>query len=137
MKLKYLLAAFVVFITAQVYAQTGRTVSGVVKDTTGITLPGTTVKIFTGKDSSVVATDPNGRYTFSGVTVNQFSLLFYYIGYKPLQRRIILNDDTMAVELATVILNSDAIALQGVTIRDVNAIKLKEDTVEYNAAAYK
>ena len=44
----------------------GGTVSGVVKDTTGITLPGTTVKLFTGKDSPLVATDANGKIYFSG-----------------------------------------------------------------------
>jgi hypothetical protein len=137
MRLKYLLSAILLLITAHTYAQSGREISGVVKDSTGMTIPGASVKIYTGKDSSVMAADANGHYVFANVTVNQFSLLFYSVGYKPLKRRFILNNDTKPAVLAPVILKSDAIALQGVTISDVNAVKVKEDTVEYNAAAYK
>ncbi|MGZ3928985.1 MAG: TonB-dependent receptor [Mucilaginibacter sp.] len=137
MKLKYLLAAIAFIVSIQAYAQTGRQVSGVVKDSTGITIPGTTIKLLTGKDSAIVATDMNGRYTFPSVTVNQFSLVVFSVGYKPLKRRFILNDDTKPAELAPIILKSDAIALKGVTIADVNSVKIKEDTVEYNASAYK
>lgn len=137
MKLRYLLIAISFIISIQVYAQTGRQVSGVVKDSTGITLPGTTVKLLTGTDSLVVATDLNGKFTFSAVPVNQFSLVVFSVGYQPLKRRFILDNANTPAMLAPIILKSDAIALKGVDIVDVNAIKLKEDTVEYNAAAYK
>ncbi|MDB5134749.1 MAG: outer rane beta-barrel protein [Mucilaginibacter sp.] len=137
MKIKYFLAAIAFIICSQVYAQTGRQVSGVVKDSTGITLPGSTIKLLMGKDSLSTATDANGRFNFPAVSVNQFSLVVMSVGYQPLKRRFILNNDTKPAELAPIILKSEAIALKGVTITDVNAMKLKEDTVEYNAAAYK
>ena len=137
MKLRYLLAALLFILTANVYAQTGRQVSGVVKDTTGATLPGTTVKLLTGTDSSIVATDANGRFTFLSVPVNQFSLVVYSIGYQPIRRRFVLNNDTKPFELAPIVLKSDTRTLATVNIVDVNAVKVKEDTVEYNAAAYK
>lgn len=137
MKLKYFLAAIAFILTAQAYAQTGREVSGIVKDSTGITIPGTTVKMLTGKDSMTVATDLNGKFTFSSVPVNQFSLVVFSVGYKPLKRRFILDNANTPAVLKPIVLKADAISLNGVTITDVNAIKLKEDTVEYNAAAYK
>ena len=138
MKLKYFLAVFAFIAATQAYAQTGRQVSGVVKDSTGITIPGSTIKLFiTTKDSLVSATDMNGRYSFPSVSVNQFSLVVLSVGYQPLKRRFILNNANTAAELAPIILKSESISLKGVTISDVNAIKLKEDTVEYNAAAYK
>jgi len=137
MKFRYFLVLITLIISAQTYAQTGRQVSGVVKDSTGITLPGTTVKLLTGTDSLSVGTDINGRYTFPSVTVNQFSLVVFSVGYKPLKRRFVLNNDTKPAELTPIVLKPAAIALAGVTITDVNAMKLKEDTVEYNAAAYK
>jgi hypothetical protein len=137
MKLRYLFTTIIFIISIQAYAQTGRQVSGVVKDSTGITLPGTTVKLLTGKDSLIVATDLNGKFTFSVVPVNQFSLVVFSVGYQPLKRRFILDNANTPAMLAPIILKSDAIALKGVDIVDVNAIKLKEDTVEYNAAAYK
>jgi hypothetical protein len=138
MKLKYLFVAITLILTSQAYAQTGRQVSGTVKDSTGITLPGSTIKLFTSpKDSLVTATDANGRFTFPAVSVNQFSVVVLSVGYVPLKRRFILNNDTKPADLAPIILKSEAIALKGVNIVDVNAMKLKEDTVEYNAAAYK
>ncbi|HEY4196120.1 MAG TPA: carboxypeptidase-like regulatory domain-containing protein, partial [Mucilaginibacter sp.] len=138
MKLRYLLALIILITVTQTYAQTGRQVSGVVKDSTGITLPGSTIKLFTSpKDSLVTATDMNGKFTFPAVSVNSFSVVVLSVGYQPLKRRFILNNDTKPADLAPIVLKSEAIALRGVTISDVNSIKLKEDTVEYNAAAYK
>jgi len=138
MRIKYFLLAVILLITTgQLYAQNGRTITGVVKDSTGITIPGAAIKLYVGKDSLQTTTDANGLYTFQSVKVNQFSALVFSVGYKPFKRRFILNADTKPVTLAPIILKSDAIALKGVTITDVNAVKIKEDTVEYNAAAYK
>lgn len=137
MKLKHLLTVIILTITAHVFAQTGRPVTGVVKDSTGTTIPGTTIKLLTGKDSMIVATDLNGKFNFPAVPVNQFSLVVFSVGYQPIKRRFVLNNDKTLAVLAPIILKSDAIALKGVTISDVNAVKIKEDTVEYNAAAYK
>ena len=112
MKLRYFLVVIILLISAQTYAQTGRQVSGVVKDSTGITLPGTTVKLLTGTDSVSVGTDINGRYTFPSVTVNQFSLVVFSVGYKPLKRRFILSNDNKPAELAPIILKPTAIILK-------------------------
>lgn len=129
--------ALFLILSAGAFAQAGRQVTGVVKDTTGTTIPGATIKLLTGTDSSMVATDANGKFTFVSVPVNQFSLVVFSVGYKPIKRRFILNNANTPVELEPIVLKSDAITLKGVTIEDVNAIKLKEDTVEYAAAAYK
>jgi len=138
MKLKPLLTVIILFIAAHAFAQqTGRPVSGVVKDTTGTTIPGATVKLLTGTDSITVATDMNGKFTFPAVPVNQFSLVVFSVGYQGIKRKFVLNNDKTLAELAPIVLKSDAIALKGVTISDVNAVKIKEDTIEYNAAAYK
>ena len=137
MKLKYLLSILILIVTLQVHGQAGRPVSGIVQDSTGITIPGATIKLLTGKDSMLVATDMNGKFSFAAVPVNQFSLVVFSVGYRPIKRRFVLNNDKTAAVLAPIILKADAIALKGVTISDVNAVKIKEDTVEYNAAAYK
>ncbi len=123
--------------TLTTFAQTGRQVKGVVKDSTGVTLPGTSVKLLTGTDSTTVITDGNGAFTFSNVKVNQFSLVFSSIGYQGLRRRFILDNANTPATLNPVILKNDTYMLNTVTIADVNPVKLKEDTVEFNASAYK
>lgn len=137
MKFRHLLLAIILLLTTGAFAQTGRQISGIVKDSTGVTIPGATIKLLTGKDSLSTATDPNGRYSFPQITVNQFSIVYFAIGYKPLKRHYILNNDNKPVILNPVVLKAESIMLAGVTISDVNAIKIKEDTVEFNAAAYK
>jgi hypothetical protein len=137
MKLTHLLSAAALFLTTQVYAQTGRQVTGVVKDSTGTTLSLATVKLLMGKDSLVVATNAGGRFSFSSVMANQFSLVVSSLGYQGIKRRYNLTPGNTSAELDPIVLKSDTIALKGVTVTSVIAVKVKEDTVEYNAAAYK
>src|SRR6202012_3855592 len=138
MKLKYLFAFLALIATTHTFAQAGLQVSGVVKDSTGITLPGSTIKLYiSSTDSLVTATDANGKFSFTAVPVNQFSIVVLSVGYQPLKRRFILNNANTPADLAPIVLKGDAIALKGVNIVDVNAVKIKEDTVEYNANAYK
>ncbi|HEY4194508.1 MAG TPA: carboxypeptidase-like regulatory domain-containing protein, partial [Mucilaginibacter sp.] len=81
MKLKHLLTVIILIIAAHAFAQQpGRPVSGVVKDSTGTTIPGATIKLLTGTDSVTVATDLNGKFSFPAVPVNQFSLVVFSVG---------------------------------------------------------
>ena len=138
MKLRYLFVLLFITISVQAFAQTGRQVTGIVKDSTGLTLPGSTVKLYISTtDSLVTATDMNGQFSFGSVPVNQFSVLVLAVGYQPLKRRFILDNASTPAALKPIVLKAEAIALKGVTITDVNAVKIKEDTVEYNANAYK
>nr|WP_294869731.1 TonB-dependent receptor [uncultured Pedobacter sp.] len=137
MKLLHFLSVAALFFTMQVCAQTTRQVTGLVKDSTGATLPWATVKLLTDKDSSVVATNSSGRFSFPSVSVNQFSLVVSSLGYEGVKRRYNLAPGSTTAELDPIILKNDPITLQGVTVTNVNAIKIKEDTIEYNAAAYK
>jgi len=135
-RLHFLSVAALLF-SMQVYAQTGRQVTGVVKDSTGATLPWATIKLFTDKDSSVVATNSTGRFTFSSVSVNQFSLVVTSLGYQGVKRRYNLAPNNITAELDPIVLKSDPITLQGVTVTNANAVKIREDTIEYNASVYK
>ncbi len=137
MKFQYFFSVALLFYSMQGYAQTGRQVTGLIKDSTGATLPWATVKLFTDKESSVVATNSIGRFTFSSVLVNQFSLMVSSLGYQSVKRHYILASGGTTVELDPIILKSDPITLRGITVTNANTVKIKEDTIEYDAAAYK
>lgn len=137
MNLKYFLSVVALMLSLSTFAQTARDVSGNVKDSTGVTLPGTTIKLLTAKDSTTTTTDVNGAFTFRGVTASQFSIVVQSIGYVPIKHRFVLDNATTAFKLPTIVLKSDTRMLGVVTITDVNPVKMKEDTVEFNAAAYK
>lgn len=136
MRLKHLLLAVVLIFTTQVYAQTGRQVRGVVKDSAGVGLPMATVKLLSVKDSSIVVANAEGRFIFPSIMVNQFSLVVSSLGYQAVKRRYTLIPGSTIAELDPVILKNDTISLKGVTVTGT-AVRIMEDTVEYNAAAYK
>ncbi|TSJ44380.1 outer membrane beta-barrel protein [Mucilaginibacter corticis] len=137
MKLSCILTLLAFITITNVYAQTGRTIKGSVTDTAKVSIPGATVKLFTDKDSITTIADVNGQFSFPAVKVNQFSLVVFSIGYDALKRRIILDSANTAVMLKPIMLKNSSTTLNTVNIVGINPVKLKEDTVEFNAAAYK
>jgi len=139
MKLKHCFAvlALILTITVHGYAQTGRLIKGTVTDSTKQTIPGATVKLLTGADSLLTGTDANGAFVFPSVKATQISLVITSIGYDPIRRRIMLDNATTPVILKPIILKNSSTTLNTVNITSVNPVKIKEDTVEFNAAAYK
>jgi hypothetical protein len=137
MKIKYTFILAFLFISFSSYAQIARDIHGSVQDSTKQTLPGSVVKLLTGTDSLSTITDAKGGFVFAGVKASQFSLVIQSIGYESIRRRIVLDNTTTPVFLKPIILKPSTTMLNTVTISDVNAVKIKEDTVEFNAAAYK
>ena len=136
MKFIYSFIAIALLISVKSYAQTGRDVHGTVIDSTKVTLPGSTVKILMGKDSATTITDSKGAFLFPAVKVTQFSLVIQSIGYEPVKRHFALDATNNPVFLRPIILKTSTTMLNTVVISDVLPVKIKEDTVEFNAAAY-
>jgi len=136
MKFIYFFIAIALLISVKSYAQTGRDVHGTVIDSTKVTLPGSTVKILMGKDSATTTTDAKGAFLFPAVKVTQFSLVIQSIGFQPVKRHFALDNTNNPVFLRPIILKTSTTMLNTVVISDVLPIKIKEDTVEFNAAAY-
>ncbi len=136
MKLRYFFIAIALLLSARSYAQTGRDVHGTVIDSTKATLPGSIITILTGTDSLKTIADANGKFVFQGIKGTQFSLVVQSIGYEPIRRRMTMDNTNNPVFLKPIILKGSTTMLAGVVIRDVLPVKIKEDTVEFNAAAY-
>ena len=137
MKPIYLFIAALLFISANTFAQAGRDVHGTIIDSTKDTLPGSTVKLIAGKDSISVITDLKGAFLFSAVKATQISLVVQSIGYEAKRIRLTFDNTNNPVFLKPIVLKSATTMLSGVTITDVIPVKIKEDTIEFNAAAYK
>ncbi len=126
-----------ILLTASAAAQTARTVSGSVIDSTGLTIPGVTVKLKAGQDSLLTSTDAEGKFRFGSVKAPSFKLTFSAIGYDVQSQTYTPKDNkdvaTGAIKLKT--------AYNVLGIVNITALKqpivIKEDTVQYNADAYK
>lgn len=119
-------------------AQTPRSVSGTVVDSAGITQPAISVKLTVDTTHISVSTDMNGKFSFPQVTAEKFKLTFTGIGYDTLSRSFDYKQDSGPIELPNTQLKSSIKQLSVVTITaPITPIIIKQDTVEYNADAYK
>ena len=127
---------FLTTITAR--AQAGREVDGTVIDSTQLGVPGAGLKLISDKgDSTVAIADAHGKFAFGSVHGTKITITVTSIGYTGQIKHFTLTADNKTAVLPPILLKTDSHMLQGVTIVGVNAVVLKEDTVEYNASAYK
>jgi uncharacterized membrane protein YgcG len=134
---KLLLLTLLSFLLSQqVFAQQLRAVSGTVTDSLGV-LPGINVKLISDKDSAIVATDTKGVFQFTAVQSKNFKITITGLGYQTLTKRYMMDNDTKPVKLDPIKLKIQINLLSLVNITAINPIVIKEDTVEYKAAAYK
>jgi uncharacterized membrane protein YgcG len=138
MKSLSLLFFTVVFTSFYAFAQTGREVHGTVTDSTKLSLPGTSIKLVTDQgDSSQTVADANGRFVFQGVKSTKITLTFTSIGFFGLKKHFVLDNGTQPASVGIIILKAQSNMLNQVNIVGVNAVIIKEDTIEYKAAAFK
>jgi Outer membrane protein beta-barrel family/Carboxypeptidase regulatory-like domain len=131
-------AAIIFFTITYTYAQSGREVHGTVIDSTKQSLPGSTITLTSDQhDSTTTISDLNGKFTFPSVKGNKVSVLVKSIGYQSLLRHYTLANDNTPADLGAIILKVESKMLNTVTIVGVVPITLKEDTVQYQASAYK
>jgi hypothetical protein len=138
MKYLYLILALVCLNISRSVAQTPRSLSGTVVDTTKLTLPGSNIKLRTDLgDSTITIADADGKFNFPSVKGTKITLTISSIGYEGLIKHYTLQDDGKAVVLNPIVLKSATKQLGVVTIVGVNPIVFKEDTVQYSVSAYK
>ncbi|HVW94473.1 MAG TPA: outer membrane beta-barrel protein [Mucilaginibacter sp.] len=138
--MKSLLLAFaIVCLTVTgLYAQGGREVHGTVVDTTKLSVPSASVKLVSDKgDSTIAVADVNGKFVFQNIKGTKITVTVTYIGYQRFRRHYTLDNTPSAVDLGNIVLRSEAKELKGVTIVGTVPVTLKEDTVQYQASAYK
>lgn len=75
---------FILFLCAAFHAKAQNTVTGVVSDGTGMTLPGVTVKVKNEQAGAI--TDIDGRYTI--VAAENATLVFSFIGFQTVEQNV-------------------------------------------------
>lgn len=138
--MKSILLALSLFILSVINAraQTGHAISGTIIDSTKLSVPGAVVKVVSDKgDSSLTATDPNGKFTFASVGGTKFTLSISSIGYQAIRKHFTFDTDNKPVTLAPIILTAETNTLATVNIVATEPVVFKEDTTEYKVSQYK
>lgn len=113
-----------------------REVSGIVKDTTDVGLPGTTVRLTSDKDTLVMSTNPDGIFVFKNVKSATYTISVNSIGFKPIVAKYKQNDAIPRIVMDPIIMKADSKTLDVVVINGAPSITYKTDTVEYKASDY-
>lgn len=129
---------FVLFISLVGLGQNSRLITGSIVDSNGNALQDVYVKLTTEHDSLTTTTNEAGTFRFSKVTFSTFTISATMVGYEPYSQLYTLTKtDGNLFKLNPVKLKLQDNRLTDVVVVSVNPIKVKEDTVEYKASAYK
>ncbi|MCD0488213.1 outer membrane beta-barrel protein [Pedobacter sp. MC2016-14] len=128
---------FLLFAGQFVKAQQIKALTGVVKEQSGTPVSGAGVILIAGTDTLKAVTDTAGKFTFANIKLSKIGLTVRSIGYIQYKHDYDLPKGK-DVKLDPVILAEDSQTLQDVVIKGkIIPVRIKEDTLEYNALAYK
>ncbi|MBV5342536.1 carboxypeptidase regulatory-like domain-containing protein, partial [bacterium] len=100
-----------------------------------------TVRLLSLKDSTLIAgttTDEFGDFVFNSLSGKTFLFTVSCVGYQSVSQHIVLNEKEAVTQLKNIILKESAVALAEATVvAQRTEMSVKNDTVEYDAAAYK
>jgi hypothetical protein len=113
-----------------------REVFGTVIDSAGV-VAGVKVKLTSPKDSVIMITNEKGLYDFPIVVSKTFKITVTGMGYQAISRKYEMDKGNRPIKLDPIKLTRQTDMLKEVTINGVAPVLIKEDTIEYQASAYK
>lgn len=118
----------------QGYSQ-GFSVKGSVLDSQGIPLTGTVIKLKSANDSTATSADINGLFSFKNVKWAEFNFSAAFIGFETFMKTYKITEGKTLI-IPPIILKTASNTLNEVVITGITAIKVSEDTITFNAAAF-
>lgn len=140
MKPLAVLIAFLLLSTLAVAQKTSGSVRGTLQDGAGTPLEDATVSVMTAKDSSLLSftlTSSSGFFEVKNIAAGEYYLLVSYQGFEPLKKAFSITADKSAVDLQTIKMEKAYKTLGEVVVTDMVPIKVKGDTLAFNADAFK
>ena len=129
---------FLCFSIFQLAAQNNRRISGLVTDSTKTGIVNARVAVITDKDTLVTETDQDGNFSISKINAQSFSVKISTLGYQDFKARYTFEDKERHKRLDAFVLKMSGQMLKEVVINaKPNPVKFMQDTVEYNAAAFR
>jgi len=122
----------------QVFGQAKHKVSGSVTDSTNKAISNSKVMIILLKDTVTTQTDEHGNFSFSRINPENFRLEISHIGYMTFKAQYSFTEKEKHKKLNELILKPSNQMLDEVVINaKPNPVRFMQDTVEYNAAAFR
>lgn len=128
---------FFVLLILSFNARAQSKVNGTVTDSLKKPVEGVSIQVTTDKDTLRATSDSKGGFSFPKVNNNKFYLVVKALGYKPFASVYEIESSKKGTVLDPIVLKTEPIHLEDVEVKvKVDPIKIKKDTIEYNAGAY-
>lgn len=139
--IQFLLVLGLGVLCSQAQAQQGKIKGQLTDQSTKEAMPAATVVLLHAKDSTVAntaITDNKGNFEISSIANGDYRLYISFMGYKPINKPVKINDDNKLLTLGTLGMELKGVNLNAVEILDEKPpIVVKKDTLEFNADAFK
>lgn len=132
----FILASFLMSYNVPVFAQVTKSVSGVLRDSTGLSVIAASVKLISQTDTLQASSDVDGRFTFKNVKADNFNLFITSLGFRPLSKDFSFGGQNQ-LNLQPITMNFESKLLDVVNVTGGTLVTMKEDTIEYNAKDYR
>ncbi len=100
-------------------------------------LSGANIKLIHGSDSALATTNKAGVFLFEAVKTTAFSVTASFIGLKASSQTYTRHTDTSVFQIEPIVLIPTDGIMDSVVIRSIRPVIVKEDTIQYDASAYK
>ncbi len=135
-----ILALFAVFLFTKVsLAQNTHSVKGITIDSVSKAKLSGSISVLNAKDSVLnkfTYADDNGAFTISGLPAGKYLLFVTYPGYDEKMQPFTLGPPNAVTDLGNVNLGATNMLAEATVKAPVQEIKIKGDTLEFNAKAY-
>ncbi|WP_431294314.1 carboxypeptidase-like regulatory domain-containing protein [Pedobacter sp. P26] len=133
----FLLFFILITFSFNALAQSQFKISGNVIDSLKKPVEGANIRLITDQDTLRSNSDAKGNFVFTKVIRNKFYLSITALGYKPYASFYKIESSKKSSDLDPIMLKTESIRLNDVEVKvKVDPIKIKKDTIEYNAGAY-
>jgi hypothetical protein len=140
-KFYILLLAFITISTTTKAQKINGIVRGIVQDSVSAQpLADATVSVMSLKDSSLVSfttTSGTGRFEIKNIAAGDYQLMISFTGLQTMKKKFTITAENPVVDMGTLDMLRSSKMLDEVVITDDAPIKVKGDTLAFNAAAFK
>ncbi|MEI6947515.1 outer membrane beta-barrel protein [Paraflavisolibacter sp. H34] len=138
---KFLLLIVMVLTGTVLFAQkTPGSIKGTLKDSTGgDALSDATVSLMNTQDSSLVSftlTSNSGYFEIKNIALGKYQVLFSFQGFNTQKKSVVITEEKPEVNLGDVTMLQDFKTLGEVIVTSDVPIRVKGDTIEYNASSF-
>ncbi|MEJ6982342.1 outer membrane beta-barrel protein [Pedobacter sp. P351] len=111
-------------------------VKGTVQDSSGLPLTGAIIRLKSPLDSIAGTADINGSFVFKNLKGSDFTLSAAFLGFQTFVKHYKFEIAKNEIILPVIKLGSSSSNLSEVVVTAVLPVKVKEDTLEFNAKSY-